>query len=253
MLDPVSFPDVQVVFLDLDDTLCGYWDAAKLGLREAFDEVKPSGFTTEQMTSAWAESFREFAPTLKKTGWYQIYLKEGEPTRTEQMRLTLERLNITDVPLAQAMSKAYMEARDRNLKLFPESLGVLKDLSATYRLGLLTNGPADIQRQEVATTGIEPFFTWICIEGEMDRGKPLPEVFEHCRQLAGVQPEQMLMIGNSYAHDILPAIKAGWKTAWIRRPSDVAPSASGPEDKPIDAPEPTLTINNLRQVLAVSS
>ena len=37
------FAEVRAVFFDLDDTLCGYWDACKIALRETFAEHGPDG------------------------------------------------------------------------------------------------------------------------------------------------------------------------------------------------------------------
>src|SRR5258708_2397740 len=91
---------IKAVFFDLDDTLCAYWHASKVGMRMAFERHRPAGFTADQMIQDWAAAFRDFYPLLKKEGWYDGYLKSGEPTRTELMRLMLERMGIIDEGLA---------------------------------------------------------------------------------------------------------------------------------------------------------
>lgn len=240
---------MRAVLFDLDDTLCGYWDASKAGLRQAF-ELHPTGLTAEEMIEHWAAAFREFSPTLKKTGWYETYLQTGEPTRTEQMRLTLARIGQENPQLAAALSESYGKQRDMNLKLFPDAIEVLEWLQPrTATMGIVTNGPADIQRQEIATLGIEKYFPHIYIEGEMGRGKPHQEVFQQISADFGFSGKEMLFVGNSYAHDIRPALEAGWHAIWVRRPSDVPPSAKGitamPEERPEGAPEPDAVINHL--------
>jgi putative hydrolase of the HAD superfamily len=250
--DPAVFAGVRAIFFDLDDTLCGYWDASKSGLRRAFDEHGPEGFTSEECVRAWAAAFREFAPRLRRDGWYDGYLLSGEASRTEQMRLTLHRLGIIDEELARRLSTAYMQYRDASLRLFEDALHVLETLKTTYPLGLITNGPADIQRMEIATLGIGHLFDHILIEGEMGEGKPKPSVFRRAASLASVDGD-LLMVGNSYRHDILAAIDAGWKTIWVRRPSDIPPSAGPEELKPEDLPEgsapPDAIVNDLRSIL----
>jgi putative hydrolase of the HAD superfamily len=247
------FDEIDFIFFDLDDTLCGYWNASKQGLRKAFEAHGPEGLSPEEMVQHWAAAFREFSPTLKKTHWYQGYLLKGEPTRTEQMRLTLKRVGVDDEERAQRLSEAYAEERNANLKLFDEALEVLDQLKPKYPMGLITNGPADIQRQEIATLGIEHYFSHVFIEGEMGRGKPLPEVFESIAQEIGRRPEQILFVGNSYAHDVKPALLADWRAIWIRRPSDVPPSTAAiqarPEERPEGDPEPDAIIGNLRELL----
>ena len=205
------------------------------------------------MVEHWAAAFREFSPTLKKTGWYPTYLKEGEPTRSEQMRLTLARMGIDEPETVAALSAAYASNRNANLRLFDDAIEVLDALHAKFPLGLITNGPADIQRQEIATLGIGHYFDIVWIEGEMGRGKPIPEVFETIAGQAKCEPHEIAMVGNSYAHDIRPALEAGWAGVWIRRPSDVPPSHKGftakPEALPEGAPEPHATIARLSELL----
>ncbi|MFZ4507916.1 MAG: HAD family hydrolase [Fimbriimonas sp.] len=241
----------KVIVFDLDDTLCGYWDASKAGLRRAFElhELDP-----EAMSRHWAKAFRAFAPTLKKTDWYPIYLERGEPTRTEQMRLTLVEAGIEDAALARSLGDAYGRERDAALTLFGDAIEVLDALHPRFRLGLLTNGPADIQRQEIATTGIGHYFEHLMIEGELGEGKPNLSVFREVERRFGVGPESMAMVGNSYHHDILGAVGAGWQTVWIRRPSDVPPSVDGsskPEERGADEPAPDHEITELRALLDI--
>lgn len=243
-----DFTRIKAIYFDLDDTLCGYWDASKIGLRQAFAEEGPEGYTPEELVQAWATAFREFAPSLKKTGWYPIYLKTGEPTRTEQMRRTLAVLDIVDEERAARLSQRYMELRDANLRLFSDAIEILDDLKARYPLGLITNGPADIQRQEIATLGIEHYFNHFFIEGEMGEGKPKPAVFERARAAMGVENHEILMVGNSFAHDVTAALDAGWHAVWIRRASDVPPSATHPELPPEGAPIPDAIVGSLTEL-----
>lgn len=247
------FAPVRRIFLDLDDTLCGYWDASKAGLRKAFEQHGPEGVSTDEMVEHWAAAFREFSPTLKQTGWYPTYLKQGEPTRTEQMRLTLARLGIEEPEQVAALSEAYASFRNSHLELFDDARQVLDALKAKFPLGLITNGPADIQRQEIETLGIGHYFDIVWIEGEQGRGKPIPEVFETVAARAQCEPHEIAMVGNSYAHDVRPALEAGWVGVWIRRPSDVPPSHKGftakPEQLPEGAPQPHATIAQLSELL----
>ncbi len=247
------FAPVRRIFFDLDDTLCGYWSASKAGLRRAFEDHAPEGYSPEEMVEHWAAAFREFSPTLKQTGWYETYLKRGEPTRTEQMRLTLERVGVDSTEHAERLSEAYAVHRDAHLQLFDDAISVLDALSEKYPIGLITNGPADIQRQEIATLGIGHYFDRFYIEGEQGRGKPLAPLFADITKEAGLEPHEIAMIGNSYAHDVQPAIEAGWVGVWIRRATDVPPSAKGkasvPEERPEGSPEPHATIGALSELL----
>ena len=245
-----EFPNVKVIYFDLDDTLCAYWKAAKTGLRKAFEDHAEHGIPSDQLLEAWATSFTEFVETIGKTHWYHKYLESGDLTRAELMRRMLERVGIFDENLALQMSQTYYVERHAALELFPEAWEVVEELAKAYDLGMITNGPADIQRQEIQTLNLGPFFKHILIEGEMGMGKPDPKVMALAQEKAGVPPEQILFVGNSYRHDMMPSMECGWRTAWIRRPSDVPPSSrtGKPEELPEGATPPDTTITDLREL-----
>jgi len=257
MSEGTLLTDVKGVYFDLDDTLCAYWDAAREGLRKTFEALCSDLGTPAKVIGHWATEFRAFCPTLKGTDWYGTYLQQGEPCRTELMRLVLLRFGIDDPARARILGDRYAEERDKTLRLFDDAVELLENLHGTFPIGLITNGPADVQRQEIATLKLERYCDHIFIEGEMGRGKPHVEVFRQAQAAVGLEPHQILFVGNSYGHDIAPAINAGWRTAWIRRRSDVPPSAEGenpkPESLPVGAHEPDLTIGSLSELIPLLS
>jgi putative hydrolase of the HAD superfamily len=244
---------IRAVFFDLDDTLCGYWEASKRALRETFEHHRPGGCDAETLLREWAAAFRVFLPEVKRAPWYEAYLVSGEPTRTELMRRTLERLAIHDPTMATELSSTYSKLRNSYLELFPEAIEVIEALKGRYSMGLITNGPADTQRMEIDALDIAGHFEHIFIEGVLGFGKPDRRVFETAEQAVGASGREILFVGNSYPHDIYPAIGAGWRTAWIRRPTDAPPSTSGSKSvasqEPPDGPEPDLEIASLSELL----
>ena len=119
------FADVKAVFFDLDDTLCQYWEAARAGLFRAFGKEGPEGFTAEQMVELWAKAFRGFLKEVTHPDWYSRYLKNGESTRTEQMRRTLAEAGMVDEERARRLSETYMRERNSLLRLFDDTREVL--------------------------------------------------------------------------------------------------------------------------------
>lgn len=246
---------IKAVFFDLDDTLCAYWEAAKAALAETFDRYAPAGTTPEELNALWAKEFAGYCHGLKKTEWFEAYLKTGEPSRTELMRRALFAAGVDDAALAREVSDFYAASRRRRLALFEDALPVLRSLRERgLYLGMITNGPADIQREEVVDLGLEPLFDTILIEGELGFGKPQRQVFELAEKASNCKPNEILFVGNSYAHDILPAIHSGWRTMWVRRESDIPPSRDGEgarlEDMPPGSPAPDLTAPDLSALLA---
>jgi FMN phosphatase YigB (HAD superfamily) len=245
--------DVQGIYFDLDDTLCGYWSASKMALRGAFAAAFPED-DPHDWVRRWATAYRKFAPEVKTPRWYAGYLHEGGPTRTEQMRMALAEGGIHDAELARRIGDHYAAQRLAGLNLFPDARALLDELRPRYPLGLITNGPADVQRHEIAQLGIGDYFPHVFIEGEQGIGKPESEVFQRAAAAMNLPPDRLLMVGNSYHHDILGAIEQGWRTVWIRRESDVPPSASDgaePEQRPDHLPAPDAVISSLSELRAL--
>ncbi len=229
---------IKAVYFDLDDTLCAYWSASKKGLFQAVSEANLQ-VTTEEFVEAWRNVFKSFAKEIKTDAWYERYLESGEPSRTEHIRRTLDALDIPSESNASKISKRYAELRDNHLVLFPDALPTLNALKSRYKLGLITNGPADVQRQEVKTLRIEEYFDQILIEGEFKTGKPHQVIFQAATSKWNFKPKDMLFVGNAFEHDVQGAKNAGWNAIWINR---------GKEERKEEGPQPDCVIEHLFEV-----
>lgn len=231
--------EVRAVYFDLDDTLCAYWKASRQALREAFLEAKLSASVDEAM-DAWRRVFATFSEEVRRDPWYQHYLESGEPTRTEHLRRALALLNESDAH-AEQISRRYAQLRNEYLKLFPEAKPVLSALRGKYRLGLITNGPADVQRSEIESLSIEGYFDHILIEGEARIGKPARDIFDLAAKKWSYDPSEMLFVGNSFDHDVAGAKNAGWQALWMNPSGEALPEGAQAQPEGI--------ITNLLEVL----
>jgi putative hydrolase of the HAD superfamily len=100
-------------------------------------------------------------------------------------------------------------------RLFPKAEIVLRELAQKYRLGLLTNGSPDLQREKLKASGLEPFFSSVIISGEHGVGKPEPAIFEKILKELGATASEAMMIGNSLERDIAGAHAAAIRSVWI--------------------------------------
>ena len=91
----------------------------------------------------------------------------------------------------------------------------LAEVGARHRLGLITNGPSDIQRLKLEQAGLTGAFAGEVISGELGVGKPRPEVFLGLLERLGVTPEASVMVGDSWERDIEGGLAAGMSVVWI--------------------------------------
>jgi putative hydrolase of the HAD superfamily len=115
------------------------------------------------------------------------------------------------------LAEEFALARRKLQRLMPDAKETLARLKASFKIGLLTNGAPDLQREKLAASGLAPFFDAVAVSGECGIGKPNPGIFHILLRELGTPPEAAAMVGNSLARDIAGAQTAGIAlTVWLR-------------------------------------
>ncbi|MDX6759501.1 HAD hydrolase-like protein [Streptomyces sp. F8] len=99
-------------------------------------------------------------------------------------------------------------------------LAGLDELKARgWRVGVATNGSADIQHAKLDTTGIARRVHAVCVSEEHGVRKPDPRLFATATGLCGAVPgDGGWMVGNDAVKDIAGGRSAGLATLWIGDP-----------------------------------
>jgi len=131
----------------------------------------------------------------------------------------------------EKLAEHFSATRRKFQRLLPDALEVLVRLKSKYKMGLLTNGAPDLQREKLAASGLRLYFDAVAVSGEHGIGKPRAEIFEILLRELGVQANQAVMIGNSLERDIAGARNAGVLPIWIQvagaeEHADVEPAAT---------------------------
>ncbi len=248
----MKLDSIKYIYLDLDDTLCTYWCSAKAALLEVIDSHFPTKEESDKFYNIWCKKFDYIRRSLKTSEWYKLYLESETPIRNRVFQEALEELGKDSYELTTIMSTEYKNKRLELLDFFPESLDFLKAIHSKYQLGLITNGPKDIQRDKIKKLDIEQYFDKIFIEGEMGFGKPDERVFQLAEEHAPYKKSELLMIGNAYPQDIRVPTQRGWKVAWIQRSTDMPFSLQLTKPDftiPQGCPKPAIIVNNLNSIL----
>jgi putative hydrolase of the HAD superfamily len=107
-----------------------------------------------------------------------------------------------------------------------------------WKIGVVTNGAADIQRAKLTATRLTDTVDGIAISGDAGFRKPDPRLFALAAARCGcVLNSQTWMTGNNPAADIGGGRRAGLRTIWVRgRPwPDEFPPADHDVDDVTDA------------------
>ncbi len=121
-------------------------------------------------------------------------------------------------------TEEFIRERNRTFSKFsvpmPGACEVLTELKSRYKLGIITNGYSDCQRDKIVAVGIAPYFDDILVSGDVPYEKPDPEIFYLSCSRLKVDPEEMIYVGDYFPNDIAGALAAKIKPIWITEDPD---------------------------------
>jgi putative hydrolase of the HAD superfamily len=117
------------------------------------------------------------------------------------VEITEERIHPGDIQEIIQLGKSMLT---HDVVLFQGVEEVLKNLSVSYPLMLITKGDLFHQQRKFKESGLDGYFSALEVVSEKD-----PSVYNEILQRYGIQPERFLMIGNSLRSDILPVLELG--------------------------------------------
>lgn len=198
--------NIRFITLDLDDTL---WPIA------------PAIARAEQALLDW---FAEHCPAVARRHNPHTLrqLRFEAQNRHPELAGDLSALRKASIRLALATARAEESLVDsafeafwtaRNtVELYPDVDGALLALRRHYRLAVVTNGNADIER-----IGLAHHFEFSLCAREAGCEKPDERIFLQACARAGVEPGEALHAGDDLRCDVEGALNAGLHAAWIDR------------------------------------
>jgi HAD superfamily hydrolase (TIGR01549 family) len=133
----------------------------------------------------------------------------GQPT-SEDVRIFFPSQTVERV---EAYYEAHFAEHAAAARVNPAAAGVLERLRLKgYRTAVITNTPSPLARQMLAAAGLEP--DAIIGGSDVPEPKPAPDIIFHACALLGVEPWDVLVVGDS-AYDQQAAAGAGAPFAGI--------------------------------------
>jgi putative hydrolase of the HAD superfamily len=205
----------RAVFFDLDDTLLDTSAGVQASWEIACGEFAAAlGSDWQAIRDAILHDMLAFWRDEAAVEHWRTRLADA---REHVMAITFEARGWNPA-LVKPLSDRYAAEREIHLALFEDSLETLELLrSRGFKLGLLTNGPAEMQRGKVRRFDLAHHFDVVVIEGEFGKGKPHRAVFEHALATVGVPAGEAWHVGDNLYADIGGAQAAGLHATWIHR------------------------------------
>jgi putative hydrolase of the HAD superfamily len=204
-------PDaLRGVVLDLDDTLT---DLSRF-------EV-----------AVWDDVARVLAAHVPESDRYEFrdrYRRALEPNYQRVLDGELDMREFRRARLAEALApwselddelfEAYSVVKQRIVDEVPPKAGAheaLRSLRALgLRLGVLTNGPSDLQRGKLSRLGFAELVDAVAVSEEIGFAKPAGGAYAAVAALLGLPAAALVMVGDDWARDVAGPLAFGFRAAF---------------------------------------
>ena len=194
---------IKNILFDLDDTLFDFKEAERRSLQKT---LLSYGIDHNDETVA-------LYSRINHSQWK--LLEKGELDRaTLKVRRFALFSEALGIPFdAKEVSACYENNLASSHFLIDGALELLTSLKGRYRLYIVTNGFAHIQKSRLAGAKIESFFDAVFISQEIGAEKPSPAFFNACfARIPDFQKSETVLIGDSISSDIKGGLQAGITT-----------------------------------------
>ena len=197
---------IEFLFLDLDDTILDFHKAERIALSKTIRDfgVEP----TEEVLARYH--------LINKWHWEQLEL--GKLTRPEVLQ---NRFQVLFSEMGLEVDPALCaKTYEKNLSIghyfLPGAEDAVDRLSKKYRLFLVSNGTASVQKGRMTSANLYRFFETVFVSQEIGHNKPSRAYFDACfAQIPDFDVSKAMIVGDSLTSDIRGGINAGLKTVWV--------------------------------------
>lgn len=214
---------IRGILFDLDFTLVDndvgwreLWPPVAARFAERYPGFDPDEF--ESRSYAFAD------------GHYELLLKgeiDYDTYRRDYVRHGLEPWGELDDELYAAYSDARVRSVDL-IELFADAVETIRSLRARgLKIGILTNGPSELQRRKLRRIGIEQEVDAVAVSEEIGASKPDPEAYARAVAMLGLEANEVAMVGDHVVNDVAGALAAGLAAAvWVERRAGELPDGA---------------------------
>lgn len=196
---------LEALYFDIDGTLCRYGARPATVLAQVTEALDIDARIDHE---AYYALYREIA---RETG------RGYESVSNEAYRRLLARQGYEDAELARRVAERYRAIRLESLALYPETREVLEALHGRLKLGVISNGPSEIQWAKLSRFGLRDYFDDVVISGDVGVDKPDESIFRLALERLGARPEASAHVGDDPSADVAGATHAGMRALWVNR------------------------------------
>ena len=220
----------KALLFDLDDTLVDFKASEALALELVYENFYKN-FTQK-------ETFTTNFHIINQGLWESVEKMHlpiaGVGLKRFQILTTLLSANVDP-----KLTATFYEDKLGSVSWLPGAQEAVSSLKNQYKLGIVTNGFAKIQKIKQQSLSLEKWFKPFVISEEVMISKPRKEIFDIALKEMGEIHSRTLMIGDSLTSDYQGSLNAGIDFCWIN-----AKEAPLPDH----LPEPKFTLSSVAEL-----
>ena len=195
----------NIVLFDVDGTLLDFDKTEMEALENTFHDLGIK-FTKENVDTYIAVNVALW--DLLEQGKI-----EKNKLKTERFKQFLDRINLNiDENIA---SETYIKHLSNSFFYIDGAMDICKKLKEKYRLAIVTNGIAEVQKSRAKLSGLSEIFEHSFISDEIGYAKPQVEYFNFVIDYMGIEnTNKVLIVGDSLSSDMKGGNNANMKTCW---------------------------------------
>lgn len=197
---------IRGILFDIGDTLIGATQLQQTTLLETVHDLPAESWIIDPQAFLWAYQKADSAPSLDlELNVNHLY---SDPLIVERAFALLSR------SFSEVFLQIYRAKLRSKLRYNSELVAIMTNLRGYgIRLGIVSNGTSKEQREQLTLLGIIEFFDPILISQEVGILKPDPQIFLLAREKWGLEPVEILVVGDRGDWEVLGAKKAGMRSA----------------------------------------
>lgn len=211
--------------------------------RQVYSKWLPQ-ISEEQLRDAYVygERYLTTHHVIDPTDDFLMMLRKKVDIQVRQLAVSLHKDCIHEPCLQDTVSQI-AEACDAIVRSnMAETRQVLDTLTRRYPLVLVSNFYGNIHAV-LQSYGIDGYFKEVIESAVVGIRKPDPQIFALGIKALSLAPDEVLVVGDSYSKDIIPAHSLGCHTIWLKG------KGWSTADEPIDTPCADSVIKHLAEVI----
>ncbi len=203
---------ISTVVFDFDDTLFDHRHSSREGLRAVWKRYT----CFHEMTLEELE--KEHSEILEQIHFSDVLFGKMtiEEARAERFKyLFLNRGIEIDFNTSDNAAQIYRMSYQKHRRRAEGAEEILKLFKNQYKIAIVTNNLISEQEEKLEYLGLTKYIDLMLTSEEARVPKPDPQIFNLLLAMLKIKPEEAVMIGDSWEHDIIGAHNAGMKCIWL--------------------------------------